>query len=71
MDIPAFTAAEMAGLASVTITSANADAGDYFTVHSYISKGGMIFSNTNKSSTITGPAFAGRFNYYFSSSLSF
>ena len=65
MDVPAFTATEMAGLASVTITSANADAGDYFTVHSYISKGGMIFSNTNKSSTITGPAFAGRFDTTF------
>jgi len=62
MDVPAFTAAELSGLASVTVTFANADAGDFFTVHSYLSKGGMIFSNNNKSSTITGPAFAGLFN---------
>ncbi len=65
MDIPAFTAAELSGLAGVTITAANADAGDYFTVKSYLSKGGLVFSNSNKSSTITGPAFAGRFDTTF------
>jgi hypothetical protein len=63
MDIPAFTASELSGLAGVTITAA--DAGDYFTVKSYLSKGGMVFSNSNKSSTITGPAFAGRFDTTF------
>ena len=65
MDIPAFTASELSGLAGVTITAANADAGDYFTVKSYLSKGGLVFSNSNKSSTITGPAFAGRFDTTF------
>ena len=66
MDIPAFTAAELAGLAGgVNITPANADAGDYFIVHSYITKGGRVFGNTNKSSTITGPAFAGKFDTNF------
>ena len=65
IDIPAFTATEMAGLAGITVSKANAAAGDYFTVKSYLSKGGLIFSNTNKSSTITGPAFAGVFDVTF------
>jgi hypothetical protein len=65
MDIPAFTATELSGLAGITITAANAAAKDYFTVKSYLSKGGLVFSNSNKSSTITGPAFAGRFDTTF------
>ena len=65
MTIPDFDAAELAGAFALTITETNADNGDYFTVRSYLSKGGFIFSNKNKSSTITGPAFAGKFDTTF------
>jgi hypothetical protein len=63
MTIDPFTATELAGLAGETITAANV--GKSFTVKSYLTKGGLVFGSGNASSTITGPAFAGRFDQSF------
>ena len=63
MTIDPFTATELAGLAGQTITPDNV--GESFTVKSYLTKGGIVFGSGNASSTITGPAFKGRFDQNF------